>query len=94
MATKKKNNDIRICILQRGWVMVGRYSKKGTQCTLSGARVVRRWGTTNGIGELASCGPLPNTKLDAPGPGPVEFHELTVIATVACDVAKWGQYVG
>ena len=87
MTTKKSAPDIRIVILQRGWVMVGRYAQEGSQCTLDGAYVVRFWGTTKGLGELAANGPLAQTKLD-PVPH-VEFHALTVIATIACEAEKW-----
>jgi hypothetical protein len=80
-------SDIRIVILQRGWVFVGRYSKKGNICTLTDAKNVRRWGTKQGLGELAATGPLPNTVLDPAGT--VEFHELTVIGTIACEVDSW-----
>ncbi len=78
---------IRIVILQRGWVMVGRFSQNGSECTLENASVVRIWGTTKGLGELAINGPLSGTKLD-PCPT-VKFHELTVIATINCVEEKW-----
>src|SRR5512137_1079938 len=86
MAQKKatKTEDIRIVILQRGWVVVGHYSQKGDECAVESARVVRRWGTTKGLGELASNGPQPTTVLD-PAPT-VRFHPLTVVATIACEV--------
>jgi len=80
--------DLRIVILQRGWVMVGRLERNGEDCKLHAAAVVRKWGTTNGLPELASNGPLPNTVLDH-CTGTVEFHWLTVIATIACDESKW-----
>lgn len=80
-------SEPRIVILQRGWVMVGLFSQKGTQCFLHNASVIRRWGTTMGLGELATKGPLPETKLE---PTPlVQFHELTVIATIKCNEEKW-----
>ena len=88
MATKKK--DIRIVILQRGWVMVGHYSKKGSECTLTHPSVIRIWGTTRGLGEIAAAGPTAATKLD-PSPT-VRFHELTVIATIDCEVSKWADH--
>lgn len=88
---KAKAADIRIVILQRGWVMVGEFSKSGTQCVLEKASVVRRWGTTNGLGELAASGPLANTRLDPAGH--VEFHELTIVATLNCEVAKWAAHL-
>lgn len=76
-----------IVILQRGWVMVGRLTKTGHQCVLENASVIRRWGTTNGLGELADTGPLPETRLE-PCKLPVRFHWLTVIATIECG-EKW-----
>jgi hypothetical protein len=79
--------DIRIVILQRGWVAVGYYSQEGEKCKLERAHIVRTWGTTKGLGELAFNGPLANTKLD-PAPT-MYFHELTVIATMDCVRGKW-----
>ena len=88
MAEKKTDTqDIRIVILQRGWVMVGRYSQRGDTCRLDGASVIRRWGTTRGLGEIAAGGPLPNTVLD-PAPT-VRFQPLTVVATIDCEASKW-----
>jgi hypothetical protein len=80
--------DIRIVILQRGWVAVGRYSQRGDECRLDGASIVRVWGTTRGLPEIAAEGPTANTVLD-PSP-PLRFHPLTVIATIDCDAVKWG----
>lgn len=77
----------RIVILQRGWVAVGKFSQDGDECRLTKAATVRRWGTTKGLGELASNGPLSETILD-PSPDLI-FHELTVIAMIECDEAKW-----
>jgi hypothetical protein len=82
------SGEIRIVILQRGWVMVGRYSRNGDDCQLTNARVIRNWGTTKGLGELAGEGPKKETKLD-PTNGLVEFHRLTEIATVKCNEEKW-----
>ena len=86
---KEKSEDIRIVVLQRGWVMVGRFSQDGEKCVLTNAYNVRRWGTSKGLGELAEEGPLTDTKLDkCPD---VRFHELTVVLTVDCEVKKWSQ---
>lgn len=76
-----------IVILQRGWVMVGKMKKTGHQCVLEDAAVIRRWGTTNGLPELADCGPLSETKLEKTKM-PVRFHYMTVIATLECS-SKW-----
>lgn len=80
--------DIKIVILPRGWNMIGYFSKEGTQCRLEKAAVIRRWGTTKGLGELAGSGPLSTTILDK-CPLPVEFHELNVIAALCCAEDVW-----
>jgi hypothetical protein len=77
-----------IVILQRGWVYVGRMTKTGHQCQLDNASCIGRWGTKNGLGELASSGPLPETKLE-PCKLPVRFHYLTTIACIECEASKW-----
>lgn len=86
-AQAPKNSDIKIVVLQRGWVMIGRYSKDGDICTLEDAHVIRTWGTTKGLGELAFEGKQSSTKLDKAGH--VEFHILTVVATLNCVDSKW-----
>lgn len=78
--------DVRIVILQRGWIYVGVFSKKGAQCFLDNGFNLRVWGTTKGLGELID-GPLKDTKLDTVPQ--VEFHELTVVATIKVNAAKW-----
>lgn len=82
------NGEYKIVILQRGWVMVGKFERNDTECKLHHAYVIRNWGTTKGLGELAASGPLTNTKLDKCG-GLVEFDYLTVVATIAVDKSKW-----
>lgn len=86
---EKKTIDkgVRIVILQRGWVVVGRYLKTGSQVTLKNAAVIRRWGTTEGLPELANKGPLPETKLEKSCD--IEFHELVEIASIICCEDKW-----
>ena len=53
-----KPSTKQIVILNRGWVVVGNYYEKGDDCTLTDASVIRAWGTTKGLGELAENGPL------------------------------------
>ena len=81
--------EIRIVILQRGWVAVGRFSQEGEKCVLNQAFIIRKWGTTKGLGEIALCGPTSSTVLDSCPP--IRFHELTVIATIDCVEEKWAQ---
>ena len=80
--------DIKIVILQRGWNMVGRFERTGNDCKLHNASVIRVWGTSKGLGELAMNGKLSNTKLDKCG-GVVSFDYLTVVATIDCSEEKW-----
>lgn len=76
-----------IVILQRGWVFIGDLSKDGEEFTLSNAQNIQRWGTTKGLGQLASSGPTSNTVLQPAGT--VRFHELTVVARLDVDGSKW-----
>lgn len=84
----QKGYEVRICILQRGWVMVGYYHRDGDNCSLTKASVIRNWGTTKGLGEIAADGPKKDTKLD-PTNGLVEFHRLTEVATILCKEDAW-----
>ena len=75
-----KPSKKKIVILQRGWVVVGDFSKEDVNCTLTNASVIRSWGTSKGIGELALNGPTEKTKLDPCGT--CEFHELNIITMI------------
>ena len=83
---KNLSKDIRIAILQRGWVAVGRFWQDGSDCLLENASIIRKWGTEKGLGELRA-GPLSNTILDSCGT--LRFHELAIVATMDCEVSKW-----
>ena len=78
---------MKICVLEHGWVMVGQLEKDGDEYLLINANVVRRWGTKEGLGELASKGPLPDTKLEKTPL--VRFHKNKLIFTISCDESKW-----
>lgn len=84
---KEYDGEIKIVILQRGWVMIGKFERKGSDCKLHNAAVIRKWGTTNGLPELCN-GKLPGTVLDKCN-GTVEFDYLTVIATISVKEEKW-----
>jgi uncharacterized protein YunC (DUF1805 family) len=84
------NSNIKIVVLQRGWVMVGYFSQDGQNCRLERASVIRIWGTTKGLGEISKNGPTKDTKLD-PTNGLVEFHELTVVCMINCEELAWAQ---
>lgn len=57
----------RIIVADRGWIFVGNCEdhEDGT-VTISNARNIRNWGTTKGLGQLAT-GPTTSTKFDEYG---------------------------
>lgn len=82
--------DIKICVLQRGWVMIGRLERNGSECKLHDASVIRVWGTTKGLGEIALEGPKASTKLDKCN-GVVEFDWLTVVCALTAKESVWAK---
>lgn len=80
--------DLKIVVLQRGWVLIGKLEKNADQCKLHNASVIRNWGTTKGLGELADEGPKSATKLDKCN-GVVEFNELTIVFSICAREEKW-----
>lgn len=86
--SKENSGEIKIVVLQRGWVLIGRFEKDGENCKLHNASVVRSWGTTMGLGELAEKGKLKDTKLDKCN-GLVEFNILTVVLTISVNEELW-----
>ena len=85
--TNYGGSKIKIVILQRGWIFVGKFEKNGYACKLTDAYNIRTWGTTKGLGEIAEGGPTSNTKLDKIND--VSFHELSVVALIDCEDKKW-----
>jgi hypothetical protein len=79
--------DIKIVVLQRGWIYIGRFEKSDNSCKLHNAYNIRTWGTTKGLPELVH-GPTSLTKLDK-CEGVVEFDWLTVIHTITVNQEKW-----
>jgi hypothetical protein len=80
--------DLKIVVLQRGWVLVGTFEQEGDKCKLHNASVIRILGTTKGLGQLADEGPTENTILDKCHKL-VEFNELTMILSISCREEKW-----
>lgn len=77
----------RIVILDRGWVVVGWVGISGDDVTIEKASVIRVWGTTKGIGEIASGGPTKDTILDPAGV--CRAHKGSVVMYVDCNEATW-----
>ena len=78
---------MKICVLNQGWVLIGILEKDGDEYFLLNAKTIRRWGTTEGLGELALKGPLPETKLEKMPM--VRFHKNQLIYTISTDESKW-----
>ena len=81
------NFPLRICVLQRGWVVVGRYEETEKTFIIHNASVVRVWGTTGGLGQIAEGGPTPGTILDRTPT--VRGKHDAMIFTIDCDESKW-----
>lgn len=73
-----------IVIAQRGWVFVGDVTRTEADVVIENVAVIRRWGTTDGLGQLARSGPTQATRLD-PCPT-VRIHPLAVVATMDCEL--------
>jgi hypothetical protein len=83
------DGDIKIVILQRGWVMVGQFERDGNDCKLHNASVIRSWGTTKGLGELALNGPIKDKTILDKCHGVVDFDYLTVVAYIGVKEESW-----
>ena len=84
---KEFDGDIKIVVLQRGWIYIGRFERIGNDCKLHNAYNIRSWGTTKGLPELVN-GATASTELDK-CEGIVEFDWLTVVHTITVNKAKW-----
>ena len=84
-----------IVICHRRWIFVGYVSAEegsmGREIVVRQASVLRRWGTTKGLGELRG-GPRPNTILDPVGV--VRLHPMQVIGRIELDAKAWKEKLG
>ena len=83
-------SEVRIVVLQRGWIVVGRWSQDGDEVVVLNASVVRFWGTTRGLGELVA-GPTKTTKLDPAGT--VRANAAAVVLTIDVDAEAWAEHL-
>ena len=76
-----------IVVLHRGWIVIGDVSKTDVEVTLKNCSVIRIWGTSNGLGELAENGVTSKTKLDkCPD---VVVHPLSVVLYMNVNMDNW-----
>jgi hypothetical protein len=83
---KEAEGDIKIVVLDRGFVYVGHVSFDGDFVVVHDARNIRYWGTTKGLGELVN-GPLQKTIIDAVGVVKAPLRAL--ISIIDVDQSKW-----
>ena len=76
-----------IVVADRGFVYVGEIDHDAEFTVIRNARNIRRWGTTNGLGELALEGPKNDTVLDATGTVRIPANALIVI--IDTEAALW-----
>lgn len=69
-----------IVIGNRGNIVVGDMTQSGDMCHMENASVIRRWGTTKGLGQLALEGPTSDTILDKCGS--FDFHIQTTCGLI------------
>lgn len=79
-----------ILVLQRGWSVIGEGRIEAGEWRLDGSAVIRRWGTTRGIGQLALYGPQPDTQIDPCGT--VRAHELAVVMAIEVTEESEGKW--
>jgi hypothetical protein len=81
-----REGDIKIAVLDRGFVYVGNCKIDGDFLIITGAQNIRFWGTLKGLGELVD-GPLKDTKLDKVGTVRVNLRAL--ISLIDVNQSKW-----
>ena len=65
-APNTRDLGTQIIVADRGFVYVGNVTLDGDFATVNNARNIRKWGTTNGLGELVN-GPTSSTIVDPCG---------------------------
>lgn len=78
--------DIKIVVLDRGFVYVGHVKIDGDFVVITGASNIRAWGTKKGLGELVN-GPLRDTVLDRVGSVKAPIRAL--ISLIDVEQSKW-----
>ncbi len=83
--------NVNIYVLNLGWVVVGieqeSHNIDNNLLNISNSFVVRRWGTSHGLGELATNGPLESTILDSIPQ--LKINTDSIIMILKCDASKW-----
>lgn len=77
-----------IVVIEGGWNVVGNVNREADgSLTITEAWIIRCWGTTQGLGELAAYGPTAQTKLDPAGVVRVPAH--ATLFTMDSEASRW-----
>ena len=76
-----------IFVCDRSWVLYGHGEIDGEHVVITDCRVIRLWGTTRGLGQLATEGPQSGTKLD-PQPE-TRVHASRIVMEIQCKTGVW-----
>ena len=84
----KIEHEVKIVVLNRGFMAVGRVAEEGNKTVIRECSIIRTWGTTGkGIGEIAENGPTKDTILDKCTTITVET--CNVVFTIDCNQNNW-----
>lgn len=81
---------LQIVVATQGFVFVGNTRIADGWLHLTNARNVRRWGTTEGLIQLANHGPTPETRLDGKN-GFIRVPLTSVVFTLDCMETAWNR---
>jgi hypothetical protein len=81
------SHGLQIVVLDKGFVYVGDTETDKDYCYIKNSKNVRRWGTSNGLGELAAKGPQSESKLDPSGN--VKAPISALIHMIECRAEAW-----
>jgi len=78
------NANKKIVVIEAGHVVIGNVNELEDRLIIDEASVIRVWGTTAGLGEIALRGPTKDTVFDPCGM--VECYKPAVIMQIPCKV--------
>lgn len=85
--SKVHDGPVKIVVLDRGFVYIGRVEIKDDFIVITNAKNIRIWGTSKGLGQLALDGQTSMTQLD--DVGTVRAPMRALISMIDVDQSKW-----
>ena len=83
-----------IYVIERGFVLVGEpheVKDNWMMLSLTHCGIIRRWATTQGLGELTVNGPLKETIIDKEPSGTL-ISKTAIYRVLPCDKSKWSNW--